>query len=182
MITDPIATRYASALFEQAKAAGQIEPVAKDLETLAHLIREHEELRQFLLNPDVEASDKLGVVDRLFKTAWSDDVKTFVRMVLALDRAAWLVQMAEAFRGLVDAEQGVVRVVVRSAHPLSSTMKTKIKQRLEQLEARKVELTEEQAPELIGGIQVLVDHRMVDGSLKGKLVELRQRLKSVRVH
>ena len=182
MITDPVADRYASALFELAKREGRIDEAARELEDLARLIQDHEDLRQFLLNPGVEVPDKLGVLDRLFKGDWSQDVRNFVQVALSMGRAAYLVEMSEAFREYVDAEHKRLRVTVRTAHPLPEALKARLKQRLERSERRTIELTEELAPELIGGIQVLLDHRVLDGSLKTKLSELRHRLKSVRVH
>ena len=125
---------------------------------------------------------KLQVMDRLLRGAWSQDVRAFVQVVLSMGRASSLADIAEAFGELVDEERGLVRVTVRTAHPLSESLKTRLKQRLERLEHRTVELVEQSAPELIGGIQVLFDHRMLDGSLRAQLEQLRRRLKAVRVY
>jgi F-type H+-transporting ATPase subunit delta len=182
MITDSVADRYASALFELAKREGRIDETARDLEQLARLIQDHEDLRQFLLNPGVEVPDKLAVLDRLFKGAWSQDVRSFVWVVFSMGRGAYLGEIADAFKAYADVEHKRLRVTVKTAHPLPEALKARLKQRLERSEQRTIELTEEVVPELIGGLQVLLDHRILDGSLKTKLAELRHRLKSVRVH
>lgn len=182
MVSDPIAARYADSLFELVKREGRIDETASGLKELAGLIQGHEELRQFLVNPGVEVADKLSLLQRLLGQAWSRDLGAFVQMVLSLGRAAHLVEIAEAFSELVDVERGVLRVRVRSARPMPAPIKTRLKETLEQRERRTVELIEEQDPELLGGIQVLVGHRMLDGSLRTQLAALRQRLKSVRVH
>ena len=182
MANDPVAARYASTLFEVVQNEGRLDSTSRELEELAELIRQHEDLRQLLLNPDVEVVDKLQVLDRLLQGAWSQALRAFVQVALSMGRAAYLVDIAEAFDELVDEERGRARVIVRVVHPLSHSLKTQLKQTLEQLEQRQIELTEELAPELIGGIQVLVGHRMIDGSLRTQLDQLRQRLKSVRVH
>jgi len=182
MVIDPVAARYAESLFELVRREGRIEEALHELEELADLLHRHDDLRQFLLNPDVEVPDKLHVVDRLLGGPWSSEARAFVQLVLSMGRASFLIEMVEAFGQLADAERGLVRVTVRSAHPLSESLKTQLKQRLEQLERRTVSLTEEVEPELIGGIQLLLDHRLLDGSLRTQLAVLRQRLKSVRVH
>jgi len=182
MVMDPVAARYAESLFELVKRERRLEEVVRELEELAGLIQDHDELRQFLLNPDVEVPDKVNVLDRLLEGAWSFEARAFVQLVLSMGRTSFLIEMVEAFRELVDAERKLVRVTVRSAHPLPEPLKARLKQRLEQLEGRRVELAEEIAPELIGGIQVLLDHRLLDGSIRTQLAALRQRLKSVRVH
>lgn len=181
-MVDPIATRYASTFFELVKAEGRLDETLGQLKELGEALGRHPDLRQFLLNPDVEAAQKLGVLDRVLGGEWSEALRAFLRMVLAMGRAEALVDIVEGFRELVDAERRRVRVVVRTARPLSASLKDRLKRRLAHLEHREVELAEEMAPELLGGIQVVVDHQMLDGSLKGRLTELRRRLKSIRVH
>ena len=181
MAQDPVAVRYAGAFFELVKSAGQLEEAASSLAELQGLLQGHATLRQFLANPDVEIADKLRVLERVLGRAWSRDLHAFVQMVLSLGRAEHLVEIAQAFSELVDAERGLLRVRIRAAHPLPAPLKARLTQTLERREGRRVALVEEAAPELLGGVQVLLDHRMLDGSLRTQLDRLRQRLKSVRV-
>ncbi len=180
--TDPVADRYASAFFELVRDEGHLERASRELEELANLIQNHKDLRQFLENPDVEATEKLTVLDHIRREPWSSEVRAFVQMVVSMGRTEYLGEIIDAFRALVDEANRLLRVTVRTAHPLSDPLKARLKQRLEQRENRHVELTEEADPALIGGIQVLLGHRMLDGSLKTTLAQLQQRLKAVRVH
>ena len=182
MVSDPVAVRYASSFFEVVKDEGRLDETASSLKELQGLIQRHEELRQFLVNPGVEVADKTQVLERLLGSAWSRDLKAFVQMVVSLGRAARLVEIVDAFGELVDAERGVLRVRLRTARPLPAPLKTRLKQTLERRERCSVELIEDMVPELLGGLQVLLDDRMLDGSLRTQLDTLRQRLKSVRVH
>ncbi|MBI3088283.1 MAG: ATP synthase F1 subunit delta [Candidatus Omnitrophica bacterium] len=179
---DPVSARYAEALFGLIKPSGRLAEAAQELARVGALIRAHADLPQFLCNPGVEAEDKLGVLERLLGGGWSGDVRAFVRLVLSMGRPEYLVEMADAFQALVDEDAGLLRVTVRSAHPLSAAARERLTRQLERLERRRIEMAEATDPELIGGIQVELDHRVLDGSVKTKLAELRQRLKSVRVH
>jgi len=179
---DPVSARYAEAFFGLIKPSGRLKETAQALQRVRALIRAHADLQQFLGNPGVEVEDKLGVLGRLLESAWSDDVRAFIRLVLSMGRPEYLAEMAEAFQALADEDAGLLRVTVRSAHPLSAAMRERLTHQLERLEHRRIEMAEETDPELIGGIQVALDHRVLDGSVKTKLAELRQRLKSVRVH
>ena len=179
--TDSVSVRYAQALFETANAAGRLDPVLAQLEELAQCLQQHPRLRELLLNPDVETGQKLGVCAAALSGGWQEDVQAFVRVVLSFGRAALLLEMAEALRRLVDEERRIARVVVRSARPLPEPLRAQLVAALERSEGRRVTLMEETAPELIGGVQVMIGNRMMDGSLKGRLADLRQRLTSVRV-
>jgi F-type H+-transporting ATPase subunit delta len=181
MIKDSVAARYAEALFELSKGQGSLDASAAELGLIGEFAREHAELRQLLLNPDVEVEDKLKVLERLMGGAWSGEIRAFVQVVLKLDRAAHLGQMVEAFQELVNAERRVLRVTVRSARPLPAEHRARLVQWIEQREHARVSLTEEVDPALIGGLQVSMGHRTFDGSIKTQLSTLRQRLKQVRV-
>ena len=177
-----VALRYAEAFFELVKSQGRLEDASQDLGRVAGLIGRHLELRRFLANPDVEPTEKLSVLDRLMDGDWTEEVRVFVQMVLDMGRAEALAEIAEAFGALVDDAHGIARVRVRTARPLTGALKASLTRKLEQLGHKQVEMVEEADPALLGGIQVFIGNRVFDGSLRTKLGELRQRLKSVRVH
>lgn len=181
MPADSVARRYAESVFEPAVADGRLEELAQGLAALERLIAAHEELRGFLINPDVEVSDKLQVLRRVLGAVWSSNLDAFLRMVLSMGRAAHLADIAQAFAELVDEARGIVRARVCSARPLGAPLKLRLKQILEHREHKQVELIEETVPELLGGLQVVLGSRMLDGSLRTQLGRLRQRLKTVRV-
>jgi F-type H+-transporting ATPase subunit delta len=181
MAYDAIAARYAESLFAAAKAQRTLDETLEQLSFLGRLLREQPDLQEFLFNPDVEPADKVEVLVRGVKGGWSDLVQAFVRMVLSMDRAESLPGIAEAFREAVDHHQGRVRVVVRSARPLPEEVVKRLRQSLERREGKVVALETDVDPALIGGVQILLDHRLIDGSVRRQLDELREQLTSVRV-
>ena len=181
MAQDAVAARYAEALFLSAKTQRRLEETLEQLNLLGWLLRGQPVLREFLFNPDVEPDDKVGVLERALPGGWSDLVRAFLRMVLAMDRAEALPGIVEAFQDAVDEEQGRLRVTVRSAHPLSEDILARLRERLERRERKTIQLEARVEPELLGGLQVQLDHRLIDGSVRRQLDELKERLTSVRV-
>jgi len=183
MAIDPIASRYAAALFESAKASNELDGVLEQLLVIGGLIREHAGLRQLMNNPDVDPDDKVGVIERVLgKDGWSRLTREFVAMVVARARPEHLPEMAEAFQALVDAERGRVRVQVRSAHPVAPQTLERIRAGVAQREGKQVTIETELDPQLIGGVQVVLGHRVIDGSVRRQLKDLRERLTAIRVH
>ena len=182
MAYDPIASRYAQALFESAAADRAVDDTLRDLRFIGTLFHDHPALRQLLLNPDVDPDDKVGVLERAFAGSWSHLLRAFFAMVVSMGRTEFLPQIVEAFQALVDAAQGRLRVMVRAAHPLSEAVLQRLRVRLEHREHKSVELETELAPELLGGVQIYLDHRVIDGSVRRQLTELRERLSAVKVH
>lgn len=193
MAVDPVASRYAQALFETAKAEQSVDAVLGQLKHLGALLASEAELREFLWNPDVEPEQKLGVLDKGAPgpagadatggpRQWSALVRPFLLMVIGLGRADVLPQIVEAFSAAADADAGRLRVTVRSARPIAEAQLAKLRAVLEKREGKTIELTTELRPGLLGGLQIQLDHRMIDASVQRELTELRERLGSVRVH
>ena len=181
MVANPVAVRYAEALFEFAKRRERLDETSAQLETLGKLTGRFGELRQFLVNPGVEAPDKVALLGRLLG-GWQEDMRAFVELILSFGRIEQLLEMVEAFRRLMDEARGVVRVTVRSARPLDAELRGALVKTIERRERRRADLTEETDPQLLGGLQVLLEGRMLDGSLRSRLETLRQHLKRVKVH
>lgn len=182
MAGDPIATRYAQTLFEAAKGEDAVDPALQELLLIGRLLQDEPDLRQFLLNPDVDPPEKVGLLDRVLRGAWSDLVRAFVLMVVSSGRAESLADIIVAFHEYVDADAGRVRVLVRSAHPLSDVVLGRLRTRLAHQVRKHIELTQEIAPELLGGLQLFLGHQVIDGSIQRQLTELRERLSTVRVY
>jgi F-type H+-transporting ATPase subunit delta len=181
MAYDAVAARYAESLFAAAKPKRALDGTLEQLELLGRLLTEQPELREFLYNPDVEPGDKVGVLERALAGGWSELVQAFLRMVLSMGRAETLPGIVEAFREAVDRDQGRIRVMVRSAHPLPEDALKRLRHGLERREGKVVALDATVDPTLIGGVQILLDHRLIDGSVRRQLDELREQLTSVRV-
>ena len=101
MALDPIAARYAQALFETAKTRSQIEQTQKQLLLLGRLIEGQPDAQGFLINPDVEPQQKLEVFDRALQGSWSELVRSFLLMVLSFGRSESLLAIIEAFEAVI---------------------------------------------------------------------------------
>ena len=181
MAEDPIAIRYARALFETAKDADQVGESLEQLSLLRRAMRDTPEARRLVLNPGIDPDEKAALFDRMLQGEASDLVRAFVRVVVSFGRAVLLEEIIEAFEAVVDEEQGRLHAVVRSARPLPEAVLDRLRRGLERRERKQILLKAEVAPELLGGVQVALDQRLIDGSVRRQLLELRQQLKNVRV-
>lgn len=182
MAQDPVSSRYAHALFEAAKTSEQRHEAMEQLAMIGALLTQHPTLREFMWNPDVDPEDKVGLLDRSLTGAWPALVKSFIHMVVSMGRSESLPQIVEAFQALVDSAEKRLRILVRSARPVSEAAMTRLRTQLERREGKTIEVRTEIAPELLGGVEIHLDHRVIDGSVRRQINELRERLSSVRVH
>lgn len=178
---DPVAARYAQAVFESAKADNRLEDTLEQLSYIGTLLRDHVKLRELVHHPGVTAGEKVALFERLLHGTWSSLVRSFITMVIALGRAEALPHIAQTLQELVDAERRVLRVTVRSAYPLPHAVLERLRVRLEHREQQHVAMTMELDAKLLGGLQVVMGSRVLDTSVRRQLDDLRERLRSVRV-
>jgi F-type H+-transporting ATPase subunit delta len=166
---------YARALFEAAREEGRLEAVAADLAALAGAIEEVPELQALLRNPEVDPPEKAALLDQLTEGA-DELVRNFVRLVTEKGRAGELVEMHEELEALVAREQNRLAVELTTAYELSEDEARSIVDQIEQASGRTVEATRSVDSGLIGGIVLRVGSFLADGSVRGRLEQLRQEL------
>lgn len=181
MAADAVAARYAEALLAAAKAESQRDPALEALRQIGAQLALSADLGQLLRNPDVEVPDKLRVIETALGGRASELVHRFLELVLSLGRAESLPDIIAAYGEAVDADQGLVRATVRSARPLPEAALVRLRAALMKREGRMVELTAEVDPALLGGLQVRLDHRVIDASVRRRVADLKQSLMTVRV-
>jgi F-type H+-transporting ATPase subunit delta len=173
-MTGIIAQRYAKALFALAETGPIQEEWEKQLKKLAALFKTEEGLRKMLLHPAVEVEKKQEALGRLtaeLRTA--EPVKRILNLLFQRNRLQVFSAVSEAFSQLVDRALGRVPVVIQTAHALSDQETKKLRERLEKVLKKRIELERETNPDLIGGIVFQLGSLRYDGSIRGQLSRLR---------
>jgi len=94
-------------------------------------------------------------------------------------RLSALPGIARRLRSLSDEKNGVCRAKIVSASSLPETYFNQLRQSLEKMLGKRVVVEHEEDPELIGGIVTRIGDNTIDGSIQGRLEELRRRLLAV---
>lgn len=177
MSTEAVARRYASAIFELGKEQKKLEPFTRELGAFAESYEQSEELRDALANPMIGDDAREAIIDGLAKRlASSPHITNLVRLLARRRRLAVLPDLVAQLREMVDEHQGILRAKVRAAVRLSPAYLDKLKGKIEEATGKKVVVTFEEDQSLIAGIVAHVGGRVVDGSARGKLHELRESL------
>ncbi|NBC46407.1 MAG: F0F1 ATP synthase subunit delta [Gammaproteobacteria bacterium] len=170
-----IARPYAEAAFEVARASSALDTWSDALNRLAAIVADPQVASQ-IGNPNL--SDK-ALLDLIFGVAGeglSAEVQNLVRLLAENERLAVLPDLARLFDARKTAAQGVRHIQIRSAYALSDAEQDSLKGTLKGHFGADVELTVEQDPSLIGGLEVRADDVVIDGSVRGRLQQLANEL------
>lgn len=175
-----LAGRYASALFDLANDAKATETVEGDLSTISQMLDASADLRRLIASPVLgrgEQSRAIGAV--LDKAGVSDTTRNFVSVCAQNRRLFALPAMIREFRRMASEHRGEQAAEVISAKALSDDQKAALADALKKAVGSDVAVEEKVDPELLGGLVVRIGSRMVDGSLKTKLQQMRLAMKGV---
>ncbi|UCE32477.1 MAG: F0F1 ATP synthase subunit delta [Burkholderiales bacterium] len=170
-----IARPYAEAAFRIAEGAGTAGPWSDALARLA-AVADSKELHGLLGDP---ALSKAQLAALICDVAGDLDVrqKNFVGLLAENERLRVLPQIAEVFEALRNAREGVIDARVASAYPLSDAQIAELVATLEARYGRKVKITVDIEPDLIGGVSIRIGDQVTDVSVRGKLAQLEAALK-----
>jgi F-type H+-transporting ATPase subunit delta len=170
---------YARALFDAAKERGEVASVREELGDFVAAMRDVPELRDVLVNPQLDPRAKRAALEGLL--AGGDElVRNFLLLLAEKGRIAELEQIHEEFERLVAADEGVLDVELTTAYELTDEEADEILRQIEQTSGRRVEAQRKVDPDLIGGLVLQVGSRRVDASVRGRLNRLRQELTTAR--
>ncbi len=166
-----LARPYAEALFDVA-AQGDVQAVSQQIDALA-AIADNEQLRQFAASPKVSAEQIYELIASVVKTPLSAPMKNFLGTVIDNGRLTVLPEIASQFHALANAGAGVSDATVFSAFAIDAAQLTDVVVTLEKRFARKLNVTVQLEPALIGGIRVVVGDEVMDTSVKARLEQMR---------
>lgn len=171
---DPVTSRYAEALYNLARARGALEAVRADVAHLASELGAGGKLASLFderLSLDARrrrAGEHLAGTHAL--------TQSFVNLVLGKRRVEVLRQLGAAFHRRDLAERGAAEGVVESARALDESELARLAAALGPRLEKQLALRNRVVPELIGGLRVLVESKMLDASVAGRLEGMKKHL------
>ena len=139
---------------------------------LYRLYRSNPALRDFLLNPAIAASKKA----RWLATTTSELFENFILLLISNHDLGKMKPIIKELERLRESERGIVDAFVDVPTPLSAPLKKSLQRALEKRSEKKILMHEKVEPELIGGVRIKIGYEVIDGSIKGRLSQLKQSL------
>jgi F-type H+-transporting ATPase subunit delta len=171
-----VARRYAGALFGAARRAARLDAVQRDLDTLAALWQQTPALRQMMESPLIPGERKFALVEQIFGTEIDSLTRSFLRLLIEKRREEILEEAQVEFRRRADAERGLLRAQATVAAPLDEGQRAALIAGLQQRTGKQVELDVGLDPGILGGVVVRMQDTVIDGSVRGALERLRERM------
>ena len=175
-----VAERYAFALFDLAREQSALEQVEGELRSIGALIDGSEDLRRLVVSPAFSADDQEQAIGAIADRAGIRGLTgNFLRLVAKNRRLFALPGIITAFRNMAARHRGEVTAEVTSAHRLTDDQVADLRAALKEKLGKDVTLQTRVNPAILGGLIVRVGSRMIDTSLRTRLLSIKTQLKEV---
>jgi F-type H+-transporting ATPase subunit delta len=175
--TQTLARPYAKAAFEFASAAGRIVAWSGML-SLAAVAVDVPQVAELLKNPRLTSESKVKALVQLFGSDIDEAFRNFVTTLGDNDRLDVLPTIRELFEELKAEAEKTLDVEVQTAFELTPAQLQTLAAALSKRLDRTVNPQQVVNPALIGGVVIRAGDVVVDGSVRGKLSQLAESLKS----
>ncbi|MDD5423600.1 MAG: ATP synthase F1 subunit delta [Candidatus Omnitrophota bacterium] len=175
-----LAKRYVDGFLEYARGAIGFEEALEELKNAKDVFRDNPEFLKFLGKPVITYNEKCGVIDEVFAKSFSQDLRNFLKLLLKKDRVEIFFQIADYAR-IKYAHGEKVEAVLSTSYMLDTDLVRSIKDAMERKMNKKLQLYVKLDPDLLGGVKVDVGNKVIDGSVKKRLEEIKEKMTALRM-
>lgn len=166
--------RHAKAIFQIALETDKVEQWRSELKTIAATLSEPRLLAIFE-SPRVPFNEKVELAKTCLP-GLSQTAMNLVQLLIARQRLGIVNDVADEYGRMADAHEGVAHARVTTAVPLTKEDLERVTERLGSLTGKRIEVTPDVDPAIVGGYIARIGDQLIDGSTRTKLETLRKEL------
>ena len=175
-----ISKRYADAFLAYAKETIGFERGLDELARAKRILHDNHDLKKFLENLEITGSEKNKVIDAVFNGDFAEETRHLFKLLIRKKRIALFIDIAEYAR--IHYAHGVkIDALLKTSYPLETGTIQRIKDALEKRMNRKIHLYLELDADMVGGAYARIGNIIIDGSVKGRLEDMREKLELLKV-
>lgn len=173
----PVAKRYARALFELAIEQNNLEIVFTQIKSFSDVLEKEKRLRYYFLSPKIEKNQKIQALETLLHNKVDKIVYNFLLLLIKKNRMEYFDQMVFFLDCFNDKKNNRLNAQITSVISLEQEQLDKISEMISKSFKAQIVLDNKVNPEILGGMIVQVEGKIIDDSILYQLQTLRQKLK-----
>lgn len=174
-----VAKNYAQALIEVCGNDLNLqETLLAELKVICDSFDKAKGSKEIFRNPGISKDGKKALIKKLFSGKINEKNLTFLFLLIDKQRFNLLSEIQNQLTSIVNKNKGITIAEVSSAKELDTSSLEALKQKLEKTLGKneKIAIESKIEPALIGGLKVKINDLIYDGSVKGRLENLKRKL------
>lgn len=177
-----VAKIYGEALFDLAMEQQKTDAYLEEVQGIAKVLEENPEFDKLMKHPKISKTEKQEIVDNVFGSSVSKEMTGFLKLVVSKERYRDINNIFSYFVDRVKEERKIGVAYVTTAIPLDAAKQAQVEQKLLQTTAyKKMEMHYAVDEDIIGGMIIRIKDRVVDSSVRTKLLEMKKELLQIQL-
>lgn len=163
---------YGSALYQAAKEMDKEDLILDEACQVLEIFRQEPDFYAFLNYPAISAPEKKDTLKKVFDGRICPELLNLMYILVDKRRTGNFPKIVEAYKDLVNQEEGVAYGTIYSVEPLKKEQISSFEEQTARLLKKNIRLENKLDPKLIGGVKILVDGRIIDASIRKRFADL----------
>ena len=173
---------YGDALFELGLEQDNLDLLFEEAGGVQKAFSDNEELLKLLSHPKITKEEKHKIIENVFSGRVSGDIEGFLHVIVDKDRYREIPAIFAYFIHKVKEHKGIGTARVSSAKELTRIQKRALTMRLlETTRYKSFDVEYQVDPDLLGGLVIRIEDRVLDSSLRTQLDRLSKELTQIRL-
>ena len=169
---------YGLALYDLAKSEDLTEQILKQLDVLSTSFREEPEFIKLLNSPALTKQERCQILDDGFRGKLQPYLLNFLKILTEKGYIRHFFHCCDAYRQQYHQDHGILPVTAVTAVAITPDQEGKLKEKLESLTGKTVELHCRIDPACLGGVRLDYDGKRLDDTVAHRLDAIRTLLKN----
>ena len=168
-----VSIEYAQAIFMLAVENNCLGEYKEKLCVIRDAVAESPEILDVLDSPAILLSERLMLVDKIFGEDYPEYIVSAIKILCEQNKARNLCEIISEFLELAREAENRAIATVYYVEPLTDEQKAALVAKLMKVSGKTVDAHYVEDKSLIGGIKVVLDDKLLDGSVSGKLSKIK---------
>jgi F-type H+-transporting ATPase subunit delta len=171
-----VAETYAGALYEVGVDAGSLETLYEDYKTIVSILKAEPQFFELIKTPKIANEEKKQIVNDVFSGKVQTELLNFLKVLIDKRRTFYLIGIFDAFEVQFKKHFKLETAVVTTVQALTVDQENALKVQLGSLTGLTIDIKNIIDESVVGGMLVQIGDRIIDGTLKRKLSDLKESL------
>lgn len=169
---------YGLALYDLARSEDLTEQILKELDILRQSFSSEPDFLKMLSNPALTKQERCEILDKSFRGKLQPYLLNFLKILTEKGYIRYFSHCCDAYRDQYYRDNGILPVTAVTAVPMTDAQQKRLKEKLEALTGKTVELHSRIDPSCLGGVRLDYDGKRVDDTVAHRLDAVRTLLKN----
>lgn len=172
-----VSRRYAFALFDAGLELNKLKEFKSDMSKISDVLVNNVDFQKILSHPKVSKAEKKDMLNSAFSKLVSEEILNFLYILVDKRRESSILEISKEFKKLFNEHENIIEVTAVTSVAMDDKSTKKLVEALESKLNKTVSLKNIVDTDVIGGVLLKIENKIIDGTIKGQLQEIEKAMK-----